>query len=164
MGKDSRWHIFKTMWGFIVTISVILGLIGSILQISGTFDFWNSLFLPIYNFIMSSIPLYSFIIIVVILIIAIFVISKIRGRKKMPILDFSDARNIAILCQTPRTTEFLRKQYDYWESQSSAVFIGGYGFNDYMKFLEKEGYLEYINGKWHVTQSAIDYIKKYHGG
>lgn len=80
------------------------------------------------------------------------------------ILDLDYGRQIAILCQTPRTTDYLRGKYEEWESRSRAILIGGYGFDDYMKRLEKQGYLKYRNGKWEVTDKALGYIEKYHGG
>jgi predicted transcriptional regulator len=43
------------------------------------------------------------------------------------------------------------------------ILAGGYDFNDYMKRLEKQGYLKYRNGKWEATDKALDYIEKYHG-
>lgn len=79
------------------------------------------------------------------------------------ILDLNYGRKIALLCQAPRTTEFLRQQYDYWKSQSSVAVIGGYEFDDYMKRLEKESFLVYVNGKWQVTTKALEHISKYHG-
>jgi hypothetical protein len=62
------------------------------------------------------------------------------------------------------TTEYLRQKYEEWESRSKVAILGGYGFDDYMKRLEKQGYLKYRNEKWEVTDKALDYIGKYHGG
>jgi hypothetical protein len=33
-----------------------------------------------------------------------------------------------------------------------------------MKQLEKQGYLAFYKDKWEVTDEALDYIEKYHGG
>jgi hypothetical protein len=89
--------------------------------------------------------------------------SKAVENESGNILDLVDARKIALLCQAPRATEYLRQQYDYWQSQSDFVVLGGYSFDDYMKLLEKEGFLMYQAGKWKVSQEALDYIAKYHG-
>lgn len=163
MNKKSKRHFVKSIWGFIGVASVILGLIASILQISGAIDFWSLLILPTYTFLVTNIPFY-YAVLFIILCLSIYSIIRYLRKPKSCILDLEDGRKIAILCQTPRTTEFLRQQYDYWESQSSVVFLGGYGFDDYMKRLEKQGFLEYINGKWQVTTKALEYIAKYHGG
>lgn len=87
-----------------------------------------------------------------------------KSESNSNVLDLIDGRRIAILCQTPRPTEFLRQQYNYWQSQSDWVVLGGYGFDDYMKRLEKEGFLKYQGGAWAVSKEALDYIAKYHGG
>jgi len=155
MSKKSVWQ--KSIWRAIIGLSAILTIIASILQISGTINVWN-----LFVFFSTSIPLYYAILFVIALIIISYSAIKFRKRHKN-ILDFHDARKIALLCQEPRTTDFLRQQYDYWQSQSTWVFIGGYGFDDYMKRLEKEGYLNYVNGKWQVTTKALEYISKYHG-
>lgn len=164
MNKKSKWETIKTVWGVIVIFSVILGIIASILQISGVVNFWGLLVLPLYAFLTTEIPLYYAILFVIASIVISYTAIKLRKRYKRYILDLEDGRRIALLCQTRRTTEFLRQRYDYWESQSGVVVLGGYRFNDYMKRLEKEGFLEYINGKWQVTNKALEYIKKYHGG
>ncbi len=44
------------------------------------------------------------------------------------------------------------------------AILGGYSFDDYMKRLEAEGYIEYIDNEWLVTQEALNFIRKYHGG
>jgi len=161
MNKKSKRKSIKSIWGVIVVLSVILGIISSVLQISGTVDFWSLLVLPLYAFFITEIRIYYAILFVIACII-IYSVIKHRKRKSC-ILDFNDARKIALLCQTPKTTDFLRQHYDHWESQTSWVFIGGYGFDDFMKRLEKESFLEYVNGKWHVTTKALEYISKYHG-
>ena len=72
------------------------------------------------------------------------------------ILDWHDGRRLALLCKTPRTTESLRNQYDFWVSQYAYGPSPSLDF--YMERLEKEGLLEYIAGKWHVTNKALEYI------
>ena len=163
MSKKTKRQAIKTVWGVIVVLSVILGLIASILQLSGTVDFWTLLFLPIYTLLITETPIYHAILFVAVVIIVLYFAVKLRRRGKSCILDLEDGRKIAILCQTPRTTDFLRQQYDFWQRQSGVVVLGGYNFDDYMKRLEREGFLEYINGQWRVTQKALAYIVKYHG-
>jgi len=96
-------------------------------------------------------------------IVAFIFAFFLRSRKRMNILDLDYARRIAFLCQTPRTTDYLRRKYEEWESQSGIIVMGGYTFDRYMKRLEKQGYLKYLDGKWEVTDKALDYIEKYHG-
>jgi hypothetical protein len=149
-------------WKIIVGLSAVVGLIASLLQIFGAVDFWNLLFTPLYNLLVSSVPAYQVVLIIVAVSILSLAVLRFK-RHRSNILDLEDARRIALLCQTPQTTEYLRQQYDYWQSQSHVVVIGGYNFDDYIKQLENQGYLKYQNGKWEATQKALDYIKKYHG-
>jgi len=137
MSKKSPWY--KSVWAFIVGLSVILGLVASFLQISGMVNFGSS-----FIFLSTSLPLYFTIFLLFAVILIVYLATKWRKRRTN-ILDFEDARKIALLCQTPRTTEFLRQQYAHWQSQSTWVFLGGYGFDDYMKRLEKQGYLTYLD-------------------
>jgi hypothetical protein len=44
---------------------------------------------------------------------------------------------------TPRSTAFLRGEYEAWQRGSGVVVIGGLNFDDYMKRLEREGHLAY---------------------
>lgn len=90
---------------------------------------------------------------------------KRGGIAKSNILDLDDARKIVAQCQTPKTTEELRRNYDYSQSQSRWVVLGGYNFNDYIQRLEEEGCLIHNpnNSKWSATEKAIEYIRKYHG-
>lgn len=152
----------KSIWKGIVAFSVVLGIVAPLLQILGAVNFWDILILPLHDFLLTTIPIYYSIVFVVVCIVIYSAIEFARRRRRC-ILDFEDARRIALLCQTPRTTAFLKQRYDYWESQSSLVFLGGYGFDDYMKRSEKEGFLEYIEGRWRVTTKALEYISKYHG-
>lgn len=163
MNKKSKWQTIKSVWKIIVGLSVILGIITSILQISGIVDFQGLLVLPLYAFLITKIPIYYAVLFVTTCVLLYYSARRLRNRYGRCILDFSDARKMASLCQTPRTTEFLRQQYDYWQRQSTVFVAGGYGFDDYMKRLEKEGFLEYSNGKWQVTTEALEYISKYHG-
>ena len=161
--KKSVWKTTKSVWKVIVGLSVILSIISFVLQISGIVNFWSLLVLPLYDSLVTNIPIYYVILFAIVLMIILFSAIKLRNRHKKCILDLVDGRRIAILCQTPRTTDFLRQRYDFWESQSTVKVIGGYNFDDFMKRLEKEGFLKYLNGKWQVTTKALEYIKKYHG-
>jgi len=154
MSKQSVW---QKSWKIIAGLSIILGLITSILQISGAIDLRN-----LFVFLSASVPLYYVILLLVLLMVVIYIAERIRKRWTS-ILDLSYGRKIASLCYKPRTTEFLKQQYDYWESQRSGIVIGGYSFDDYLKKMEKEGYLTYSYGKWEVTAKALEYILKYHG-
>jgi hypothetical protein len=160
MPKRSKWH--ASIWKIIVALSVILGLITSILQVFGAVDFGDLLFHPLYDFLTSSIPIYYVVVLALIIAIVYYSTIRLRGYRSC-ILDLEDGRRIAILCQTPRTTEYLRQKYEEWESRSEVAVIGGFVFDDYMKRLEKQGFLKYRNGKWEVTKEALDYVAKYHG-
>ncbi|MCW4008180.1 MAG: hypothetical protein NWF09_05790 [Candidatus Bathyarchaeota archaeon] len=160
MPKKSMWD--SRLWKIVLAIGTILGIIVSLLTIFdalGKVAFWATL----NNFLTSSVSVYVVLVLLPVIVILIYSVGRIRKRESC-ILDFEDARHIAILCQTPRTTDFLRQQYDYWQRQSRVVVLGGYGFDDYMKRLEKQDFLKYQNGTWQVTQKALDYIAKYHGG
>jgi len=168
--EKSRWQGIKLVlkgiklvWKVIVALSIVLGLVVAILKVSGRVDFWSLLILPLYNFFTLKIPIYYATLFIIACFLSYYSIIKLRNRKEGCVLDLEYARKIALLCQTPRTTEFIKQQYHYWLSQERTPFIGRYGFDDYMKRLEEEGFLEYINGKWQVKKEALEYIKKYHG-
>ncbi|MEM3526121.1 MAG: hypothetical protein QXV37_01795 [Candidatus Jordarchaeaceae archaeon] len=127
MAKRSRWY--ESIWKLIGVLAVIFGLIASALQIFGVVDFWDALIIPLYDFLTSSVPVY----ILVVSLILVVIILRFKGSREN-ILDFEDARRIALLCQTPRTTEYLRQQYEYWNR--GVVIMGGYRFHDYMKNLK----------------------------
>lgn len=81
---------------------------------------------PLYASLSIEIPIYYAVLFVTICIALYYSAIKLRNRYKSCILDFEDGRKIALLCQPPRTTEFLRQQYDFWQSQSTVFFAGGY--------------------------------------
>ena len=56
MNKKTIWQNINSFWKAIVVISVILGLIASILQIGGAVDFMN----PLYSFLTTHIPSFIF--------------------------------------------------------------------------------------------------------
>ena len=160
MPKKSKWQ--SNLWKTVVALSIIFALIASVLQIFEIIDL-RSLILPLSSFLTSSVSLYYVVLFVAVLVILVYSLIKLKGHRGN-ILDSEYGRHIAILCQTPRTTEYLRQKYEEWESGSKVIVVGGYGFDDYMKLLEKQGYLKYRNEKWEVTDKALDYIDKYHGG
>jgi hypothetical protein len=138
----------------------LLASIVTILQAIGTFDFWHLVILPVYNFLTISISIYVVLVIVAIIIVFYFLFRIIKNRSN--ILDTEYGRSIAIICQTPRTTRYLRDIFEDWVRHSD--YAGGLTFDEYMKSLQKEGYLKYRDGKWKVEDKALDYIEKYHGG
>jgi hypothetical protein len=160
MPKKPKWY--NSVWKIIVVLSVLFGLLASALQVFGAVDFWNLLIVPLYILLTSSVSAYYVVLLIIVIAILAIVVLRFRGYRKN-ILDFRYGRWIAELCQTPRTTDYLRGKYEEWESRSRSVVMGGYSFDDYMKRLEKQGYLKYRNGKWEVTDKALDYIEKYHG-
>lgn len=160
MPKKSKWY--ESAWKVIGVFFTIVGGISALLQIFGAVDFWNSLIVPLYTLLTSSVSIYYVILILGVAFVALFLLLRFREHRSN-ILDHDYGRWLAELCQTPRTTDYLREKYEDWESRSRVAVIGGYDFEDYMKRLEKQGYLKYRNGKWEVTDKALDYIDKYHG-
>ena len=160
MTKKSKRQAIKTVWGVVVTFSVILGLIASILQVSGTVDFWSLLVLPIQFFTME-IPIFYAILLVITLVIVMFSAIRLRKGRKRCILDYSYGRKIALISKKPQHTAYLRSVFNIWQRKSS--WLSGHGFDYYIKRLEKEGFLKYVNGEWQVTQKALEYIDKYYG-
>jgi cell division protein FtsW (lipid II flippase) len=167
MPKKSIWE--SNFWKTVIAISVIFTIIASfltILQLLGTVDVYNLLLLPIINFFTIPIPLYSvplaFLIVLVILLILAYTSSGSATISnpfyRAEVLDKECARYIALLCRIPRTTDFLKKNY-----QEVLNRYGGYVFEDCLKILEERGLVIFQNGKWEVTQKALDYIAKYHG-
>jgi hypothetical protein len=157
MPKRSKWH--ASVWKIIGALSVIFGLIASALQIFGAVDFWG----PLYAFLTSSIPIYYVVVLaLVVAVVSYYSAIRLRGYRSS-IFDREYGRRITLLCKTPQTTEYLKQKYEEWESQSIVAAIGWYSFNDYMKPLEKQGFLEYRNGKWEATKKGMDYVEKYHG-
>ena len=158
----------KSIWDS--SLAKALGVLATLLAILAFFfQFGRDIWTPLSNFLPSEISIYVFLVTVAVFVVLIYVLVRVRrlGKTKgdkSNILDLSDARTIAILCQKPQTTGFLRTQYENMQRSRNVVVIGGYGFNDYIERLEKEGYLIYRQNKWQVTQEAMDYIAKYHGG
>jgi hypothetical protein len=158
MPKKPKWY--ENVWKVIGVLAVIFGLIASMLQLFGAIDFLGLVILPLYTFLTSSVSIYYVVLLIVVLVILSCSVIRFRGHRHN-VLDWDYGRWLAELCDTPRTTDYLRNKYEEWESRSSSV--GRMGFDDYMKRLEKQGYLKYRNEKWEVTDKALDYIEKYHG-
>jgi hypothetical protein len=146
-----------------------LGILSSALQISGKVDFWNSLILPIINFFTIPVPLYSIPLTFLVVLALILVLAYASSGSatisnpfdRADILDVDCARDVAVLCQTPRTPDFLKQKYQEFRERYS--YRGGYSSDELLKELENRGLLAFQNGKWEVTQKALDYIAKYHG-
>ena len=167
MSKKSIWD--SNFWKTVIAISVILTIIASfltVLQFLGKGDFYNILLQPIINFLTFPVPLYSIplaflVVLAIILIVAYASTGNVTVSNPFDhaeVLDDKSARYTALLCRTPQTTEFLEKDYTRFLER-----YGGYKFEDCLKILEERGLLMFQNGKWEVTQKALDYIAKYHG-
>jgi hypothetical protein len=161
MPEKSIWD--STVWKTVIAVSVILAIFVSvltILQLLGNVDIWSILIVPMVNFFTISIPLFSVPLTVIVILIALLILGQIGNESN--ILDNYYARGLAIECQTPRTTEYLHRKFDDLHRQDGSY--GGSTFESCMKLLENQGYLKYRNDKWEVTQNALTYIDKYHGG
>ena len=169
MPSKSIWD--SQFWKIVIAIGIILGILSSALQISGKVDFWNSLIVPIINFFTIPVPLYSiplaFIVVLAILLVLAYTGGSTTVTVSTPfaradILDGDDVRYAVVLCQTPRTADFLKRKYQEFRERHG--FSGGYSSDELLKQLENRGLLVFQNGKWGVTQKALDYIAKYHRG
>jgi hypothetical protein len=162
--EKSLLNVIKSLWKIFVVFFVILGGLASLQTIGLSDDLLNILNSAWMYFISIEIPLYSFFLFAIVFFIGFYSLRKFWVRhKEGSILDLPKARRVVLLCQTPQTTAFLRSDYEEQERRSSVVVLGGYNFDDYMKRLEKEGYLVYKEGKWHSTPKALDVIVRYHG-
>lgn len=168
MPNKSIWD--SRVWKFVVAIGIVLGILSSWLQISGKVDFWGYLILPIVNFFIFPVPLYSIPLAFIVVIVILLVIGSAGGSKtitsynmfdKADILDHEEVRYIAVLCKTPRTTDFLSQKYQEFRQSNDIHFQ--YSFEDCLKQLEHRELLVFQNQQWVVTQKALDYIAKYHG-
>jgi len=138
--------------------------------IAGHVDVYNLLVLQIINFFTIPIPLYSIPLAFLVVLVAIFVLAYASGSNtvtisnplaRADILDDDGVRYVAILCQTPRTADFIKQKYE--EFRERHEYHGGYESDELLKELENRGLLLFQNGKWEVAQKALDYIDKYHG-
>jgi hypothetical protein len=160
MPKKSRWQTLSLLWKVVGGVCIILGGVASILQIFGAVDFWGLLILPLHAFLTSSVPIYYVVLLVIGIFVALYLLSR-AGYYGSSILDNDYGRHLAITCQTPRTTDYLRRKFE--ERHERDRSWGGYTFENTMKLLEGQGFLKYQNGEWEVTDKALDYINKYHG-
>jgi hypothetical protein len=155
-------RIVSSFWELIVGFSVVLTIVGFLLEVSGKIDLGKVLILPIYYFLMIDIPVYYGIFFVAGLLTVFLILPKLRYGRKSCILDTVHGRKIALMCQEPRTAEDLRSAYDSWKDKETANAHPNLGFYDYIKLLEKQGFLQYTDGTWRVTLKALHYIDKYH--
>lgn len=170
MPKKSWWE--SPFWKALGALAALVTIIGFLLQIFGAVDVYNLLVVPIINFFTFPVPLYS-IPLAFLVVLAIFFLWLYLGDKSSPvsvsnplaradILDDDDVRYVAVLSQTPRTADFLKKKYDDFRYQNE--IRGGYSSDRLLKEMEERGLLEFQLGEWKVTQKALAYIDKYHGG
>lgn len=166
MPNKSIWE--SQIWKIVVAMGIILGILSSVLQMSGKVDFWNSLIMPIVNFFTIPVPLYSiplaFLVVLAILLVLAYTFGSntvtISPIVRADILDDDCVRYAVVLCKTPRTADFLKQKYE--EFRERLGYSGGYSSDELLKKLEDRGLLVFQNGKWEVTQKALDYIAKYH--
>jgi len=165
MPKKSWWE--SPFWKAIGALAALATVVGFLLQILGGVDVYELLVVPIINFFLFPVPLFSIplaflIVIAILLILAYGSDSKTVIGDSLARADFLDddcARYMALFCQNPRTTESLNQKHQELLSR-----YGGYSFEHYLKQLENRGLLVFQNGRWTVTQKSLDYIRKYHGG
>jgi len=137
--------------------------------VGGVIIYLITTYLPYFSQVaLSSIlevptPIITAFVVTILILVIFLLIRKIVARKPESILDLQYGRRIAVLCQTPRETAFLKQEYENWERQSRVVTIGGYQFNDYLRILQKQGYLKYSDGIWKSTPKAVKELEKYHG-
>jgi len=157
MPKKSRWD--SDFWKAVKALSVVLTIIVSILTIL-QFGVQVNVYTLIANFFTIPIPLYSVPLTLIVILIVLLALGQIGYEGN--ILDHDYSRELAIECDTPRTTDYLHRKFDGWHNRD--YLSGGRSFKECMKLLENQGYLKYRNEQWEVTQKALDYIDKYHGG
>jgi hypothetical protein len=177
MTKKSIWD--SNLWKAVVGVSIILTIIASILtslQILGTISVWNILVVPVINFFILPVPLYSiplsFLVIIGGFFLILFIDSKLRPSSSYndsdnpmagtDMLDTECYRYVAQLAKIPQTADFLKEKYQKYRDYH--MLMGGYSSEELMKQMEERGLLVFQNGKWEVTQKALTYIDKYHGG
>ncbi|MGD0995407.1 MAG: hypothetical protein ABR909_07785 [Candidatus Bathyarchaeia archaeon] len=174
---NSRWD--SDFWKAIAALSAILVIIVSlltILQWFGRVDVYTLLILPIIKFFNLSVPVYSiplaFLVVVGGFLMILYIDDKLHPRPTSnnisnplagaDILDTECYRYVAHLGKTPQTADFLKEKYQ--EFRDRYGLSGGYSSEELLKELEERDLLVFQNGKWEVTQKALAYIAKYHGG
>jgi len=164
MPKKSWWE--SPFWKAIGALAALVTVVGFLLQILGGVDVYELLVVPIINFFLFPVPLFSIPLAFLIVIAILFILAKPSESKtvvndylaRADFLDNDCARYMALFCQNPRTTESLKQKYEELVQR-----YGGYSFERYLKELEDRGLLEFQDNKWIVKQKALDYIRKYHG-
>ena len=164
MSKKSWWE--SPFWQAIGALAALATVVGFLLQILGGVDVYELLVVPIINFFLFPVPLFSIPLAFLILIAVLYILAYASDSKtiindylaRADSLDDDCARYMALFCQNPRTTESLKQKY-----RELVRRYGGYSFEHYLKELEERGLLEFQDNKWIVTQKALDYIRKYHG-
>jgi hypothetical protein len=174
MPKTSIWdsNIVKA----ITAIAALVTVVGFFLQYFGKVDFWNYLILPIANFFNSPIPVYSiplaFLVVIGGFLLILYIDSRLhpnspRTSPSNPfagakILDTECYRNMALSAKTPQTADSLKEKYQKFRDYH--MISGGYSGEELIQEMEERGLLVFQNGKWEVTEKALAYIAKYHGG
>jgi hypothetical protein len=175
--SKSRWD--SDFWKAVKALSLILTVIVSlltILQLLGQVDVYNLIVVPIVNFFMFPVPLVSIPLAFLIVLAVLFGWAYLGDRSspqsnpisvgnpfyRADILDAECVRYVAHLCKTPQTADFIKQKYE--EFRERYGWRGGYSSEDLLKELEERGLLVFQNEKWEVTQKALAYIAKYHGG
>jgi uncharacterized membrane protein len=169
MARKSWWE--SPFWIAIGALAGLVTIIGFLLQIIGGVDIYKSVIMPFINLLTFPVPLFS-IPLTFLVIIAIIFLWAYLGEKRSPVsiddplaraeyLDDRFAREIALLCKTPRTIDFLRGKYR--EILAARGVYEAHSIEHYLKELEDRNLLNFQNGKWEVNKKALDYIAKYHG-
>jgi len=151
----------------------IISTIGSfVLQICGLIDLWNYLIVPMGNFLTIPIPLYSIPLALLVVLAILLVLARTGDSNTITpsnpldqaeILDSKCTRYVALLCRTPQTIDSLRQKYEEFLYHQGAGRVFHYSFEDCLKDLEERELVIFQDGKWTVTQKALDYIAKFHG-
>lgn len=170
MSKKSWWD--SPFWKAIGALAALVTIIGFLLQIFGKVDVYNLLIVPIINVFTFPVPLFSIPLAFLVVIGFLFVWASLRDKSadvtvdnplaRADFLDSNYVRALALLCKTPRTTEYLKQKYH--EICDRLGIYRGYTFEYCLKELEERRLLIFQDGNWKITQKSLDYITKYHGG
>lgn len=164
MPKKSWWE--SPFWKAIGALAALATVVGFLLQILGGVNVYELLVVPVINFFLFPVPLFSIPLAFLIVIAILFILAYASDSKTVisdplagaDFLDNDCARHMALFCQNPRATESLKQKH-----QELVCRYGGHSFEYDLKHLEDRGLLEFQDNKWIVTQKALAYINKYHG-
>jgi hypothetical protein len=137
--------------------------------VGGIITYLITAYLPFFSQLASSsifyvpAPFIAAPVIIILILVIFLLVNTIAGKKSESALDLQYGRRIAALCQNPRDTAYLKQQFENWEHQSHVASIDVYGFDDYLRKLQEQGYLKYSEGLWKSTRKAVKELKKYHG-